>query len=152
MNRYLFYLMVFCFGLFLTGCTSWGIARLPSKEALFVSGGSEDSFISRGELSYPYQPIGLVEASALDCAPCAGDMSGKYSSLEKVLNQQLVEKARREMGADAVIELKWSVVSSYDGALQIAAACPYGALMLPSAYLFNLNQVSVKGLAVKKVK
>jgi len=136
----------------LAGCASWGIARLPSKETLFVSSGSEDAFICRGELSYPYQPIGIVELSAMDCAPCAGDMPGKYKSVEKYLNQQLVEKAKREMGADAVIELKWSVISSYDSAVQAAVASPYRVLMIPGAYMFNMNNVSVKGLAVKKSK
>ncbi|MBA3066350.1 hypothetical protein KJ633_04265 [bacterium] len=135
---------------FLSACTSYGIARLPSNKTLFISTAPEEPFIVKGDLSYPYQPLGFVEVSSIECAPCAGDMAGVYKTLEKKLNKELVQKAQREMGADAVIDLKWSASSSFSGAVQQTAGCPYAALMLPGAYVMNLNVVNLKGLAVKK--
>ncbi len=144
--------LFFCSGMliFLSACTSYGVARLPSRNTLFVSTADEEPFIAKGDLSYPYQPVGFVEVSSIECAPCAGDMKGVYKTLEKKLNKELVQKAQREMGADAVIDLEWSAASSFSATVQQSASCPYAAITLPVAYVMNLNVVNLKGLAVKK--
>ena len=144
MRKFIWFLMAFLGVVFVYGCSSVGVARLPSAETLFISQASEDAFVCRGDLKYPYQPIGFVEISSMQCAPCAGDLKGVYKSLEKSMSEQLVQKAKKEMGADAVIDLKWSATSSFRRA--IMSGYPCAAL---GSYIQNFNMITLRGLAVK---
>jgi len=113
------------------GCASWGIARLPAKDKLFVSDSREDGFIMAGTLDYPYQPLGYVaidnsELTLAACLPGADPLNIAYKSLEKVLSDKLVQKAKKEMGADGVISVIWTSTPGV------------------------ITYVSVRGLAVKR--
>lgn len=115
-------------GLVFQSCTSIGVARLPEKGQLFVSRSSEDGFILAGTLEYPYQPLAYIAIDDSQFTPCASTniLEGSYKSLEKVLSGPLVDKAKKQMGADGVIGLRWNVTPGI------------------------ITYVSVSGLAVKK--
>lgn len=106
--------LLLLFGVFVAGCSSFGIARLPDKSQLFVSQSSEEGFILAGDLSYPYQPIGYLAVNSMlfngaAMNPCADQLGGTYKVLEKVISGQLYDKAKNEMGADGLIGLTWVV-------------------------------------------
>ena len=111
-----------------SGCgASWGIARLPENSTLFVSQSKEDAFVMAGEIKYPYQPIGYVEVNKMIFKPCGGgSLRESYSALEEVLSKDLFDKAKNQMGADAIIAVDWIVQPG------------------------PITMVNVKGLAVKK--
>jgi hypothetical protein len=124
---YLFLLSIL--SLTIWGCASWGIARLPDKNQLFVSQSPEDGFILSGDLDYPYQPLGYVAVDSAQFTPCASGanaMKTAYGALEKVISDKLVAKAKGEMGADGVINVTWSATPGF------------------------ITYVSVRGLAVKR--
>jgi hypothetical protein len=125
---YLYAFVLLVFSGFMYGCASWGIARLPSKQQLFVSTSPEDGFVLSGDLDYPYQPLGYVAVDSVEFTPCSflDPLKQAYRSLEKVLSDKLVEKAKNEMGADGVINVTWTAAPSV------------------------LTYVTVRGLAVKR--
>ena len=125
---FLYSILVLLATVVLYGCASWGIARLPDKSQLFVSQSTENGFIMAGTLDYPYQPLGYVAVDQVSFTPCGGGNPYKtgYNALEKVMSDRLVQKVKNEMGADGMINVKWTVAPGF------------------------LTYVSVTGLAVKR--
>lgn len=132
------------------GCSNHGVARLPSVDQIFVTTAGEDAFVAKRRFVVPYQPVGILEYKVSKCAPCGATIPGQYGSLEEAMNEQLMILAKEKLGADAVVDFQASVVSSFDLAVEAAAATPYASILLPIAYLANTNTVTMKGLAVKK--
>jgi len=138
------------------GCstTNWGVARLPDARTLFVTQAQEESFVAKKDLVVPYQPVGFLEINTMKFQACGGNMTGMYTSLERAMANELVDKARQKLGAEAVINYKWSVKSSFQTYLQVVSqssyCAPLLALGLPGMYILNVNTVSMKGTAVKK--
>jgi hypothetical protein len=142
------------------GCSSldWGVARLPDAKTLFISEAKEQSFVAKKSLVIPYQPVGFMGIRSDKFQACGGNLTGTYTSLERAINQELIDKARNELGGDAVINFKWTVTSSFQQYLEYynmvaqqnayVAACV--ALGLPVAYVFNNNVVRMYGTVVKK--
>ena len=95
--------------LLLVSCTSTGLARLPSNKKLFISTSSENGFVLSGTLAYPYQPIGYVKVRSIQLTPCSRRLSSAYKALEKTMVEQLATKAVNDYGADAIINMDWSV-------------------------------------------
>lgn len=103
---------VFAAAAVLGGCASVGTARLPDRSKLFVSTSPENGFVLAGTLDYPYQPLGYVAVDSLQFTPamaCGNGLKVGYESLEKTLNTELKNKAKKEMGADGVIGLDYLV-------------------------------------------
>jgi len=95
----------------ISNCASVGTARLPNKSQLFVSTSPEDGFILAGNLDYPYQPLGYFAVDSMQFTPMAmcseNYLAIGYGALEKVLNKEVKQKAKSEMGADGLIGLDY---------------------------------------------
>lgn len=134
----------------------WGVARLPDARELFITTADESVFVAKKDLVIPYQPVGFVEIRSIKSAPCQSGMADKYTSLEKAISEDLIAKARQELGGDAVVDFQWSAMSTADMWLEAAAvsADPYtSSIMLlsyPFALLANQNIITMKGTVVKK--
>jgi len=140
-------------GLLLSSCapkTYWGVARLPDAREIFITTADEGVFVAKKDLVIPYQPVGFLEIKTEKIAPCQADMKGKYTSLEKAINTDLIEKAKKQLGGDAVIDFQWSASSTADGFLEAAAGNPYLTLSYPIVLLLNRNVISMKGTVVKQ--
>lgn len=141
-------LSVVCAGL--AACATVGVARLPDTDKLFITTASENSFVMKRDLVIPYQPLGLVEYSVPQLRPFQSDHVGLYRSLEVAINQHLVKIARDKLGADAVVDVKFEVTSSFKDSLPVLDKIPVaGWVGMFFTGLFNVNTVRVTGLAVK---
>jgi len=154
-------IIINCFlllSIFLTGCaTQHGVARLPDSDQIFVTTAKEKAFVSKKELTIPYQPVGIVEYRVSKCSPCQITMPAKYTALENAINKELVSLAKSKLGAEAVVNFEYEVWSTFDQYLETYAkfaANPYTAacvgMGIPTALLLNRNVVHMEGLAVKK--
>lgn len=158
-KKYLHFLLLLIVAASFVGCaTTWGVARLPDARSLFVTTAQEWAFVAKKDLVIPYQPVGLMEIYTKKFQVCGGNLKGMYTSLERGMGKELIDKARNVLGGEAVIGYKWDVTSSYETYLAIyqsaAQANSYcGALValgIPAAYVLNVNTVHMKGLVVKK--
>jgi hypothetical protein len=134
----------------LGGCASSGVARLPSTDKIFITTADEEYFVAKKDLVIPYQPVGFLQYQVTKCAPCSPGIAGRYTSLEEAINQELVDLAKNKLQADAAINFQSSVTSTFDITLLLSAQAPYFAALLPCAYIFNMNMISMKAVAVKK--
>ena len=139
------------------GCSStdWGVARLPDARTLFITTAKEQSFVAKRDLVIPYQPVGFLGISAKKFQPCGGNLTGMYTTLERAMAQDLIDKAKNELGGDAVIDMRWWVTSSFKSYLEMYSQTGgKGGLIylagLPAAYVMNYNVVDIRGTVVKK--
>ncbi len=142
-----------------------GIARLPSTEKMIISTASEEAFVSQKNLVVPYQPLGFVEYRGNRLSPFGWGSVPQYENLESVIQQEVVDNATKKLGADALINVKFKIVSSYKQYEKVF----YGDLgpffnfpvigwvfSIPNwivsgfVMLFNVNTVSFEAMAVKK--
>jgi hypothetical protein len=135
--------------------TDWGVARLPDARTLFITTAKEQSFVAKKDLIIPYQPVGFLGIKTAKFQPCGGNLTGMYTSLERAMAQELIDKAKNELSGDAIIDMQWWVSSSYKDYL--AAYAQMGSQVgifylvgLPAAYVFNFNVVDIRGTVVKK--
>jgi hypothetical protein len=136
--------------LLLASCATVGVARLPDTDKSFITTASDNSFVMKRDLVIPYQPLGLVEYSVPQLRPFQSDHVGLYRSLEMAINQHLVKIAREKLGADAVVDVKFEVRSSFKDSLPVLDKIPVaGWVGMFFTGLFNVNTVRVTGLAVK---
>lgn len=134
----------------ITACATVGVARLPDTDKLFITTASENSFVMKHDLVIPYQPLGLVEYAVPQLRPFQSDHVGLYRSLEMAINQHLVKIAKEKLGADAVVDVKFEVRSSFKDSLPVLDKIPVaGWVGMFFTSLFNVNTVRVTGLAVK---
>lgn len=148
--NYFSIIYILCLVSFSLGCVNWGVARLPDANMLFITTAEEEAFVSKKKFVVPYQPIGILEIRKSQCSPCNGTMTGKYSSLDIAINKQLIEKARDQLGGEAVTAFEPQVSSTFDVFLKAAKQNPYFTYFLPFAYIFNWNYVQMKGVVAKK--
>lgn len=102
------------------GCSSIGLARLPSNDKLFISTSTENGFVLGGQLDYPYQPLGFVKVQTVKFTPCfmftphmLNPLANAYVALEETLNEELASKASSDYGADGIIQLDWLVAPGF---------------------------------------
>lgn len=141
----------------LSSCATVGIARLPDTDKLFISTASEDSFVAKKDLVVPYQPLGFVEYYVPEVRLFGANLVDQYKSVENAIAQQLVKSAVEKLGADAVVDFKFEVKSSYRDiypALSQFASWPVigilGYIGMGITAFFNVNSVRITGMAVKK--
>jgi hypothetical protein len=159
-KKTLYIVMLLSLSVLYFGCSSvdWGVARLPDAKTLFISTAVEQSFVAKKSLVIPYQPVGFMGIRADKFQACGGNLTGTYTSLERAINQELIDKARNELGGDAVIDFKWDVSSSWQRYLEAYQMTSQhniyiGAIMMigmPFAYVLNSNTVRMYGTVVKK--
>lgn len=150
-------LFIAAIGLMLSACapkTQWGVARLPDAREIFITTADEAVFVAKKELVIPYQPVGFLEIKSFQVAPCQSGMKHKYTSLEKAISKDLIDKARKELGGDAVIDFSWAATSTADTYLDMAASAGRASSFMMSLYPFallgNQNIIEMKGTVVKK--
>ena len=145
----------------LVGCgsTQWGVARFPDARTLFITTANEDAFVAKRDLIIPYQPIGPMGLVTTKFQPCGGNLKGTYTSLERAIAGELIDKAKKELGGDAIINYEWSVSSSWQRFLATYSAfaqtgdvysTAFLTVVAPFAYVLNSNTVMMQGLVVKK--
>ncbi|MBL8991876.1 MAG: hypothetical protein JNM63_00955 [Spirochaetia bacterium] len=141
----------------LSSCATVGIARLPDTDKLFISTASEDSFVAKKDLVVPYQPLGFVEYYTPELRIFGANLVDQYKSLENAIAKQLVKSAVDKLGADAVVDFKFEVSSSFRDIypyLSQLTGTPVigiiGYIGMGIAAFFNVNSVKITGMAVKK--
>ena len=134
------------------GCAHYGVAKLPSKDDMFITMLSEEELtkaeISKtGQLETSYQPMALLHTQRFICAPCGAGLEKAYRDLEMSLQKDLVDQAKR-VGADGIIGFQWSVFP--------VAKASYGQVNpvppMPCDQKNTWVVVELRGIAVKTCK
>jgi hypothetical protein len=146
------------------GCGSYryGVAKYPPKDDMFITEATEAGLTKAmikksGKIETTYTMLALIHTQRQVCVPCGATMDVAYRELEASMQKDLVTQAKK-LGADAIIEMEWSMfpvakMTQERKAAPVVAPCADGGgggggAQQKETWLV----IELKGIAVKTCK